>query len=411
MVLFEEVLLNIMLVSFPILIYFVYGCYTKILNKKYNIFVLGFALFSSLYLCLKYGTTSSNNIMLLFCNVPIVIAYTKKKEIIGVILSILSILYCYYIFDYEIILMLIKYILYFILYCLTKNKINSIEFVSVICVIQGFFLSFEYFFAHESSNIFMILNMLFTVLVIYSTTIFIMFLLQLGDKITTLYSNLKLLEKDKQIKESLFKITHEIKNPIAVCKGYLDMLDINNKEKVVRYVPIIREEIDRCLNIMTDFMQFSKIKLDKELVDINLLLDDVYDSFKILNKLKNIELNYVENDDEVYINGDYNRLKQVLINLLKNSAEAIENKGIISINSESDNKCFVITIKDNGKGMTKETLEKIKEIFYTTKEKGSGIGVSLSNEIIKAHGGKLEYFSSVGVGTEAKIVLPIINSI
>ena len=107
MVLFEEVLLNIMLVSFPILIYFVYGCYTEILNKKYNIFVLGFALFSSLYLCLKYGTTSSNNIMLLFCNVPIVIAYTKKKEIIGVILSILSILYCYYIFDYEIILMLI----------------------------------------------------------------------------------------------------------------------------------------------------------------------------------------------------------------------------------------------------------------------------------------------------------------
>ena len=189
------------------------------------------------------------------------------------------------------------------------------------------------------------------------------------------------------------------------------MLDINNKEKVVRYVPIIREEIDRCLNIMTDFMQFSKIKLDKELVDINLLLDDVYDSFKILNKLKNIELNYVENNDEVYINGDYNRLKQVLINLLKNSAEAIENKGIISINSESDNKCFVITIKDNGKGMTKETLEKIKEIFYTTKEKGSGIGVSLSNEIIKAHGGKLEYSSSVGVGTEVKIILPIINNI
>ena len=61
--------------------------------------------------------------------------------------------------------------------------------------------------------------------------------------------------------------------------------------------------------------------------------------------------------------------------------------------------------------MTKETLEKIKEIFYTTKEKGSGIGVSLSNEIIKAHGGKLEYSSSVGVGTEVKIILPIINNI
>ena len=410
MVLFEEVLLNIMLVSFPVLIYFVYGCYTEIFNKKYNIFVLGFALFSSLYLCLKYGTVSSNNIMLLFCNVPIVIAYTKKKLIIGVLLSILSILYCYYVFEYEIILLVIKYSLYFILYYLTKNKISSMEFIAVICAIQGFFLSFEYFFNSNSGDILTIINILVIVLIIYSTMIFIIFLLQLGDKITTLYSNLKLLERDRQIKDSLFKITHEIKNPIAVCKGYLDMLDVNDKEKVIRYIPIIREEIDRSLNIMIDFMQFSKIKLNNEIIDINLLLDDVYDKFKMLSKLKNINLNYFENSEEIYINGDYNRLKQVLINLIKNSVEAIEDKGNIVINSKLNKKNFVITIKDDGKGMTKETLEKIKEIFYTTKEKGNGIGVSLSNEIIKAHGGKLEYLSKLGVGTEVKIILPVINN-
>lgn len=158
-------------------------------------------------------------------------------------------------------------------------------------------------------------------------------------------------------------------------------------------------------------MQFSKIKLDKEIVDINLLLDDVYDNFKILNKLKNIELEYIESDKEIYINGDYNRLKQVLINLIKNSAEAIKDKGKIVIKSDNNSREFKILIIDNGCGMSEETLSKIKEIFYTTKEKGSGIGVSLSNEIIKSHGGKLEYDSTLGEGTTVKITLPILKNV
>src|SRR5699024_10181165 len=100
------------------------------------------------------------------------------------------------------------------------------------------------------------------------------------------------------------------------------------------YIPIIREEIDRSLNIMTDFMQLNKINLNKEIIDINMMLDDIYENFKIINKSNNINLIYTSDESEIYIDGDYNRLMQVFVNLIKNSKEAIKGKGKIIIESK-----------------------------------------------------------------------------
>lgn len=411
MILVEELFFNLMLVMFPILIYFVYKCYNQIFINKYNFLMLGIALFTSVYMCFKYGEVGEYNTILLFCNIPILIAYIKKEGIIGMLLSLIVVLYAYVNLESNIYILLLKYIIYYIIYYKYKNDMNIQYFLSIVFVIQGFFLSFEYFFVGNLINSWIIIKLLIIILLIYLAIILSIYLLKLADSITTLYSDIKMLEKEKQIKESLFKITHEVKNPIAVCKGYLDMLDLNNQDKINRYIPIIREEIERCLNIMTDFMQFSKIKLNKELVDINLLLDDIYDNFKLINKFKNITLEYYENEEEIYIEGDYNRLKQVLINLIKNSAESIAKKGNIVIKTKSDMNNFEIFVIDNGCGMSKETLNKIKDIFYTTKEKGSGIGVSLSNEIIKAHGGNLDYSSELGKGTSVKITLPILKKV
>lgn len=411
--LFEELFFNILLLIFPILIYFIYRCYASMSNNKYMSFSLGLALFTSLYFTLKYGTADTNDKILLFCNIPIVLSYINRKGYIAILLSLLVILYCYFIFEYNIYIMLIKYTLYMITYYyyLKSKRINEIYFLAIISVIQGFFISFEYFFINTFDNVMVIINIFLMVLFFYIITIILLYLLKMANKITCLYSDLKVLEKEKQIKDSLFKITHEVKNPIAVCKGYLDMLDTNNQDKVNRYIPIIREEIDRSLNIMTDFMELNKIKIEKEIIDINLLLDDVYDSFKLLNTLRNIKLEYFENEKEIYVEGDYNRLKQVFLNILKNSSEAIKNDGNIVIKSKLLKNKYNIYIIDNGIGMDKETLLKIKDLFYTTKSKGSGIGVSLSNEIIKAHNGTLEYSSILNKGTTVTISLPVMKNV
>ena len=236
-------------------------------------------------------------------------------------------------------------------------------------------------------------------------------LLEKGEDILKYHMNIKELEQEKQIKTSLFKITHEIKNPIAVCKGYLDMFDINNIDHAKRYVPILKEEIAKTLVLLQDFLAINKIKIEKDIVDINFLLENVIRNFALMLNNKNIKLENKIIDDEIFIEGDYNRLTQVIINIIKNAVEAMEetNNGIIKIEEKVVNNHIHVLIMDNGPGISEENLKRIKEPFFTTKRNGTGLGVALSNEIIKAHNGKLLYHSSLGVGIEVEIVLPILE--
>ena len=253
------------------------------------------------------------------------------------------------------------------------------------------------------------LDLFFRDILFYIISYVLMNLFNLGNNITNLYLSNYELEKDKKVRNSLFKITHEVKNPIAVCMGYLEMFDIDDKKQSEKFISIIKSELDRSLEIMSDFMEFSKIKIEKEIMDINMLLEDIEDEFKIFIGNKDIEFNCKYVDDEIFTLGDYNRLKQVFINLIKNSIEAIgENAGRIDIATHSLKGYYYIEISDNGGGIEKEDLAKIKEMFFTTKSNGSGLGVSLSDEIIKGHGGSMDYYSNFGIGTRVVVKLPIV---
>lgn len=222
---------------------------------------------------------------------------------------------------------------------------------------------------------------------------------------------IKELEKEKVLRTSLFKLTHEIKNPLAVCKGYLDMLDLNNKDKILKYIPIIKGEIERTLTLMDDYLDYTKVKIQKEEVDIYLLLNDIIESLELFFKENKINLEYSVPDDELYLRVDYNRIKQVIVNILKNATEARDiNKKelIIKIRTRVTKNYFKIIIEDNGIGMDKDVLEQVTDLFFTTKKNGTGLGTSLSKEIVELHGGKIKYLSEVGIGTTVIINLPII---
>lgn len=405
---FEDIILNTVLIVFPILVYLVLVCYKSDINKNYNNLLLSIALISSLYLCLRFGIIDGNSKVLLFCNIPIVIALMKKKPLLGVLLALINILYCFFFYKNIYLIVTIKYITYFILYmCAQKRKLSTESFILSIAVLQGFFLSFEYFFKDLNLTLNSFVELITLVFIYYFISFAILYIFKIIEKVRELNKSIELLEKDKVIKESLFKLTHEIKNPLAVIKGYLDMFNIDNKEKSLKYLNIIREEANRSLNIITDFLEFNKIKIVKTEIDLNLLLEDVYDSFKIILNKKNIKLIYNDREDEeIYFEGDYERLKQVLINVLKNSVEAIDGKGKVEISSNIYKKHIDIIVEDDGVGMSEETIKQIKSIFFTTKSNGSGLGVCLSNEIIKAHNGELIYTSKEGVGTKVTIRLP-----
>lgn len=402
----KNIVFNIILVLFPILIYFVYNCYNEVNNNKNKKTALELSLFTSLYLCLKFGNFEADyNDLLIICNIPILFAYLKRKEKISIILSLFLILYSYFNFDINIYLVISVLLTYFITYVVLRKKIDNKSFIIVTATIQAFIISFIAFI-NINSKVCLTIDIFLLILVYILLSAFILYLFDIMDKLSGIYLNIKELERDKQLKNSLFKLTHEIKNPLAVCKGYLTMINIDNKEKTEKYLNIIKQEIERSLNIMADFSELNKIKLNKELIDINMLVEEVYNSLNLLMYNKNITINY-KNNEEIFLSCDYNKIKQVLINLIKNSYEAITNEGIIDIKTYKDKNSFYIEIKDNGSGMDENTLDKITEMFYTTKQEGTGLGVVLSNEIIKAHNGTLKYESKLNRGTKAIIKLPL----
>ncbi len=409
----NNIFVTIVLITFPILVYFFYSVYANVKNYKNKDIYLSLALLSSLYLCFKYGNFKTNNITLLLCNIPIVIAYVKKKGYIALVLSLITIYCSLNIIKHQIIpILIIKLLTYAVLYYIyyKKSNIDKLHFINYIAIFQAFSVSFEYFTINALNNILDLTDIFLVVLGSYIIIFTIIYILQTADDISKFYLSYKELEQDKQIKESLFKITHEIKNPLAVCKGYLDMFDIQDKNKSNKYINIIKNEVDRTLNILTDLSDLNKLKINKEIVDINMIIEEILDSTKILFNNKNITIQY-KNQDEIYVNGDYNKLKQLFLNIFKNSYEAIDKEGNIDINTSINKNNYIIKITDNGEGMDSETIKRIGEIFYTTKTHGTGIGITLSKQIMKSLEGDLTYESTLGKGTTAIITIPYIKKL
>lgn len=192
------------------------------------------------------------------------------------------------------------------------------------------------------------------------------------------------------------KFTHEIKNPLTVCNGYLDMmLKCSDKDKET-YIEIVRDEIKRSLNIINDYNNFLSINktnfnLYDLLLEIKNNLEKLYKSKIII--ISNNKMNYY---------GDYSKLKQVFINIIKNSYEA--NSNLIVIKIDEDNSIYKISIFDNGIGI--KNISEIYKEYYTTKENGTGLGIPYIKEIIELHRGTINYYSEENIGTRVEIILP-----
>jgi len=406
----DGIFLDIIHILIPFFIYLFYIAYKNSFNDEENQLVIIVTIFSSLYIILKYNVPIFDGIPMLLVSLPLLISYFKKNDIAILISSLASAFYYYLFYDGFAILIIVQFLLYFIFYKLLFNKIKIWHFVILYTLILFSFTSIIVTFIHYSENLFnYYFEISFMSLIFVIVSISIIYLLNKTEEILNSRITAKEIEHDKQIKNTLFQITHEIKNPIAVCKGYLDMFNIENHNHAQKYIPIIKEEIEKTLFLLEDFLSMNKVKINKDLLDMNYLLSNFISTYELYFKENNIDTNITLTDYEVYLNGDYNRLFQVLTNIVKNSIEALGENPHMDIWTDIKNDKFYIYFKDNGEGMPKDVLEKIKEPFFTTKMKGTGLGVSLSNEIIEAHGGKLLYESEMGKYTLVTIILPILE--
>ena len=350
-----------------------------------------------------------SDIFLLFINIPYIIELFRKRKIILIIISILIILYYSCFYNLPVDLVVVEYIIYYVLFYYILKKERPYEFIlNTFIFIKGIILSFEiiYILPNQTNYSQLITKVFFMLVTFYIGAKLVLKALEKAKEIISFNGVLKELEKEKLLKNALFKITHEIKNPIAVCKGYLSMMDYKDEKKVIKYNNIIKNEINRALDIMDDFSDYTKIKINPDFMDINYLIEDTIFSMTSLFEEQNIDISFKTNVEEIFIDGDFNRLKQVLVNILKNSVESMnKEKKWIKVNSKSFKDHVNITIEDNGIGINEENLKHVGELFYSNKDKGTGLGISLSMEVIKLHNGVMNYYSEEEQGTKVIIKL------
>ncbi|MFD1031166.1 ATP-binding protein [Metaplanococcus flavidus] len=216
-------------------------------------------------------------------------------------------------------------------------------------------------------------------------------------------------EKLKLAGEIAAGVAHEIRNPMTVISGFVQIMQQDAKHPYPEYTKIIHSELERINLIISEFLVLAKPQAPAiKSLSLRGLIDNLTLLFSSEFNLKGIV--FKENwsgETDYTLSGEENSLKQVFINLLKNSVEAINPCGTIelTISSESD-KNVSIKISDNGGGMSSESLNRIFEPFYTTKENGTGLGLLISQKIIQDHGGSLKLESIAGKGTIAEVLLP-----
>lgn len=212
-------------------------------------------------------------------------------------------------------------------------------------------------------------------------------------------------EKLSLVGELAAGIAHEIRNPLTTLKGFVQLI---KKETPSNYLVVMGDELDRIEAITNELLYLAKpLAAETKTVPVQEVLEQVTILLTPQATLHNIQL-LVEIDEELpMITCIVNQIKQVFINLLKNAIEAMPSGGVIKIKVQSQGEeCLWISVIDQGMGIREDRIEKLGQPFYSLKEKGTGLGLTICKKIIQEHKGSLSFESQVGIGTTVKVRLP-----
>jgi signal transduction histidine kinase len=209
-------------------------------------------------------------------------------------------------------------------------------------------------------------------------------------------------------------VAHEIRNPLNAMGMGLQRLrreflpqEESKKEEYLSFTDVILKEIRRVNEIIEQFLALSRpFQLNVRVSSLQEPLKNLMTLFQEETSSQGISLQTEIKDDLPLIKIDSEKLTQAFINIMKNGMQAMERGGILRIETHPFRDRVEVVISDSGSGIPPEQMEKIFNYYYTTKEKGVGLGLPIAHRIIEAHGGQLKVESKVGTGTKVTISLP-----
>ncbi|SHJ93218.1 ATP-binding protein [Paramaledivibacter caminithermalis] len=247
----------------------------------------------------------------------------------------------------------------------------------------------------------------------------------IGGLVLVLKDVTKQQKLEKMRREFVANVSHELKTPLTSIKSYTEtLLDgmLDDRTISEQFLKVVNSEADRMTRLVRDLLQLSnfdnnKTKFNIVNNDLVQLINQTVIKLGITAKNKNQRLEFVTDCEELITCFDFDRIEQVLLNIVSNAIKYTEDNGKISIYLEKKDYEALITVKDTGIGIPKEDLPRIFERFYRVDKArsrelgGTGLGLSIAKEIIEAHNGSIEINSEFNKGTEVKIRIPLQKSL
>jgi len=407
----HNILDNLFYILVSILIYFALFDYGKRLNQ-YRKALITVCMSFSIILSMKFPIYIDEYCVHDLRQIPFIIGTLYGGWPVGTALLVILLTSRFVMYGFNL-LTVVVYIVIFIITALfsakfntfnRKNKLNSsvllILFLSILTSFISLVMSDVFQITEAYVFYFILLPPFVIALAVYIIEI-------LKDAIL-IRTQMVRLEKMEVVSQLAASISHEVRNPLTVVKGFVQLLKAPDLSQEVKeqYIQHVVRELDRAESIINEYLAFAKPTMEK--VDTILVNRELGYVIEMLKPLANMNLVHISEQLTLGMTrGNVQHFKQCFLNLIKNGIEAMPNGGELSIISYVENSDIIIEISDSGVGMNKEQINRFGEPYYSSKEKGTGLGSMVAVKTIQAMNGTLHINSVPNKGTTMTVALPV----
>ncbi|MDN8593282.1 ATP-binding protein [Paenibacillus sp. 11B] len=231
-----------------------------------------------------------------------------------------------------------------------------------------------------------------------------MLIIQDITELEMLRSELDNVDRLSLVGQMAASITHEVRNPMAVVRGFLQLMQEKSPESLDHYYRIVLEELDRANSIINDFLSLAQNRIaEKEESQLHDIIHELSPLLWADANLRGQSIEFMLAHDVPKLHLNSKEIKQVVLNLARNGMEAMNEKGVLTLETRLVDDTVELCVRDTGPGIPRVKKEKLFEPFFTTKAKGTGLGLSMCLSIVERHNGTITVESEEGQGTTFKV--------
>ncbi|MGL4819286.1 MAG: ATP-binding protein [Bacilli bacterium] len=361
-----------------------------------------------------------NGWVLLFSFTPVAVAtlYLHIRRLMSLLIAVVIIIFM--IHPEHTVLLLAHLLIFLLTLVLIRRRVRLTSVTTKIrevfyCTVAQACVSFMYlFFASERMNLaYRVIHQDYLFFFFYSMSFilafsFIIIVSNRLHEIRLMYDEARDIQKMNIVTEMAASVVHEVRNPLTVIKGFIQILHQDYEDERRDYLQLALDEIVRTEVLLNDYLSLVRPN-DKAYVvtDIAHVVEESCLLMQPYAHMQNVEIRYGDLPTH-YVIAEQNLLKQAFINLIKNAIEAVtDRKGVVIVDVMNEHHTVSITITDNGKGMSEEELKRIGQAYYSHKPTGTGLGLRVVEKIVKEHSGHVSFTSHLGKGTTVTMTLPL----